>query len=223
MAAISLLLMPSGVTNRTREEVIDPLLDSAVYSYLSRCSAPFSAMRTIVLSSELLRIRTAAAKDDAAKLLNRILDSAILGSLSHALMVDRTAFVFATGQSKPENRWTSRHRKTAFWNVLAAESWARLGKFKLARGCLQKAIVSYQGTQWKAIEATVNHLRLETMMIDKLVLSPVILAESSASGHISKLDFAGPSPSVKTSSLKQVLVAEQVDSGHRLATESYEA
>ena len=168
MLVITTLLMPGTLTNKIRQDTIEPTLDSAVYGYLSRCSSPYSALRAMLVTAELLRIRPGGAKDDAAKWIMRAMDSNLVGEMTRALLVSRTSFCFATG----DEVYGSRKRKSAFWQVLAAEHWSTIGKRRLARKALKEALSVYGTTEWVAIESCLRMLANETGLSDTFLLTP---------------------------------------------------
>ncbi|KAJ8608542.1 hypothetical protein MRB53_039596 [Persea americana] len=182
MYIITLLLMPGPITNKIRVETIEPTLDSAVYGYLSRCSAPFSALRAMLLTAELLRIRPGGAKDDAAKWIMRAMDSNLVGELTRALLVSRTSACFSTGDHEAISPagyvapYTGcRRRKAAFWQVLAAEHWSTIGKQRLARQALRSALSVYHTSStnsWIAIASCLKLLCTETGLTHEFLLSP---------------------------------------------------
>ncbi|KAI9836585.1 MAG: hypothetical protein M1819_001217 [Sarea resinae] len=139
MTAISTLLIPQTMTSKTRSETIDQMLDSAAYSYLTRCSNPYGALRSLALASELLKVRGGSAADDAAKWDIRVLESKILGPVGNTLFTERVAACFASRKGAGTVGWGARRRKGALWNVLAADAWLKLEKFVQAEKCLDEA------------------------------------------------------------------------------------
>ncbi|KAK5239151.1 hypothetical protein LTR16_012219, partial [Cryomyces antarcticus] len=67
MAAISTLLASQSLSTKARLDTVDQMLETACYSYITRCAAPYSALRTLALGLELLKLRGASAADDAAR------------------------------------------------------------------------------------------------------------------------------------------------------------
>ncbi|OLL23312.1 Transport protein particle subunit trs85-2, partial [Neolecta irregularis DAH-3] len=63
MAAVSQLMVNAG---RVRADAVDAMLDAASYSYLSRCSLPYYALRSVVVAAELMRAGAGAGADGAA-------------------------------------------------------------------------------------------------------------------------------------------------------------
>jgi hypothetical protein len=180
MYIISLLLINQPITTKTRVDTIDPTLDAAMYSYLSRCSSPYSALRAILLTAELLRIRPSGAKDDAARYIMRAMDSQICGEMTRALLVERVAACFATDDEGAPGTgptpWSgARRRKAAFWRILAAEHWSTIGKYRLARTALESALTVYGDVElqsWVAIQGTIKMLKTETGMTADFLLTP---------------------------------------------------
>ncbi|CCG82666.1 Putative uncharacterized protein [Taphrina deformans PYCC 5710] len=183
MFVVSQLLIPGPITTRMRAETIEPTLDSALYGYLSRCSAPFSALRAMLLTAELLRIRPGGAIDDAAKWIMRIMESNLVGEMTRALLVERTSYCFANGETEsaktePDavstNYTGTRKRKAAFWSVLAAEHWSTISKHRLARHAITEALKVYGNSEWIAIQGTLNLLKAETGLVDEYHLTPPV-------------------------------------------------
>ena len=139
MAVLSLLLTGQPLTTKVRQDTIDPTLDLALYSYLTRCTASYSALRCVLVSVELLRSRGGGAAEDAARWAIRALEINALGSIGHALVTERVSACYAVRKGVGSGAWGSRRRKTAMWNILAAKGWMELGKRGRARGCLEEA------------------------------------------------------------------------------------
>lgn len=183
MFVVSQLLQSPTITEKMRTEVITPTLDSALYNYLSRSTAPFSALRTMLLTAELLRHKGGGLVDDAAKLIMRIMAENLVGEMTRALLVDRVGFCFASGQMQSikcpagvhpaaVNYAGSRRRKAAFWRALAAESWSSIGKHRLARQALREALKVYEDTEWIAIQGTLSTLKFDTGLSETYDLTP---------------------------------------------------
>lgn len=139
MAAVSLLMLPQQLSSKTRSETIDQMLESALYSYVTRCNAPYGAMRSLILSLELLRLRGGTNIDDAGRWGLRILESRILGPIGDALVKERLAICYASKQEVGSWNGGGRRRKSAAWSVLASDSWARQCKYVPAQRCLNEA------------------------------------------------------------------------------------
>jgi hypothetical protein len=147
LAALSALLSTSPLTSKTRTENIDAWIDAASYSYTDRqrSAAPYYALRTLTLSLELLRLRGSSAADDAARWAARILDAKLVGPVGAALFTERISACYAVRTGVGALKVGSRGRKAAFWAVLAAQGWWRLGKALQAEKCLDRAMVLYAG------------------------------------------------------------------------------
>ena len=144
MAAISTLLGSSSTTSRSRSESVDQMLETASYSYVTRCSDPYAALRCLTLAVELLKRRGGAAADDAAKWATRVLDLNIVGPSGHALFTERVAACYKSWVNPGSVSWSSRRRKAALWNVLASEVWLSLGKNIQSERCLNEAERLYE-------------------------------------------------------------------------------
>ncbi|KAI1340276.1 ER-golgi trafficking TRAPP I complex 85 kDa subunit-domain-containing protein [Xylariaceae sp. FL0016] len=143
MAALSLLIMPQNLSSKTRVEQIDTMFEAAFYSYITRCNAPYGALRCLILGVELLRLRGGSSIDDAAKWGIRLLESRIMGPIGDALMKERLAVCYASKQGIGTHSWGSRRRKSALWSILGAETWLAQSKFIQAQRCLNGARRTY--------------------------------------------------------------------------------
>ncbi|EER42071.1 conserved hypothetical protein [Histoplasma capsulatum H143] len=139
MCAVSTLLNPMASTAKTKLEAIDQLLDTASYSYLTRCSDAQNALRTLVLGVELLKSRGGSASDTAAKWAIRILDMGLVGDTGRILVSERVSACYASKTGSGAAKWGIRRRKAAMWAVLATESWLKQGKPNLACICLEES------------------------------------------------------------------------------------
>jgi hypothetical protein len=129
MAAISTLMGSQSIGAKVRSETIDQMLETASYSYLTRCGLSYGTLRSTTLGMELLRIRGGSASDDAARWGTKVLESNVVGSIGDALMKERVAACYASHKGAGSGRWGARTRKSALWNILAAEQWLLLEKF----------------------------------------------------------------------------------------------
>ncbi|CCF37619.1 TRAPP complex protein TRS85 [Colletotrichum higginsianum] len=139
MAAASLLIMPQSLPSKSRGETIDQMLEAAFYSYHTRCSSPFGALRSLTLGIELLRLRGGSCIDDAVRWGIRLLDSKILGSVGDALMKERLAVCYASKPGVGSGAWGHRKRKSAMWCILAGEAWHTQQKYIQSQRCLNEA------------------------------------------------------------------------------------
>ncbi|KAF2750527.1 hypothetical protein M011DRAFT_456392 [Sporormia fimetaria CBS 119925] len=145
MSALSALLSTAPQSTKTRAESIDGWIEAASYSYTDRqrSAAPYYALRTLALSLELLRLRSPAAADDAARWASRILEVGLVGPVGHALFTERVSACYAVRTGLGTLHFGSRRRKAAFWAVMAAESWFRLDKALQAEKCVDLALRFY--------------------------------------------------------------------------------
>ncbi|KAI9724124.1 MAG: hypothetical protein M1812_000843 [Candelaria pacifica] len=139
MAAISTLLNPQLMNSKMRSETIDRMLDNAAYSYITRCAAPYCALRCLALGIELLKVRGSSSADDAARWATRVLELRVVGPIGHALFTERVAACFGSKRGVGTGGWGARRRKSALWNVLAAEGWIKLERNLQAEKCLAEA------------------------------------------------------------------------------------
>jgi trafficking protein particle complex subunit 8 len=132
MTAITLLLLQTPLTQSKMTETLDPLLDSAIYSYTARSSSPYFSLRTTLISIELLSLRGGTAPDDAVKWASRALGTGHLGDIGTCLVVERIAACYKI-------MYPRRRRKMALWSMLACESWIGVGCKGFATRCLRDA------------------------------------------------------------------------------------
>jgi hypothetical protein len=141
MAAVSLLLStPANV--KIRIEGVDQYLETAYYSYITRVTMPYHALRTLLLGVELLKMRDGNALDDAARWCAKILEDRLVGPVGYSLIMERIANCFAAKSTTIVAE--GRRRKSAFWWTLAAESWMKGEKTRQAEKCLGEALRLYE-------------------------------------------------------------------------------
>ncbi|ODQ63667.1 hypothetical protein NADFUDRAFT_84289 [Nadsonia fulvescens var. elongata DSM 6958] len=201
MAAISILMSinppQSILSTKTRTDIIEPLLDSAIYTYISRSSMPTYALRCILISSELLCTvgSPLAASYDATKWLLKALDEKLVGRLGYALLMERISNAYGvhgeiseinrnrrrgtaspaldqnnnTSNNTNTNRKTkvsdliqstsggTRHRKAAFWLLLAAREWYDANDYKQVQLCTENANHVYGEMDWTVREDGILH------------------------------------------------------------------
>lgn len=150
MSVIAGLLNPlaaaSGKALRIAE--YEGMLETAGYSYLTRCNDPASAVRALLISVELLKVRGRAASEIAARWVMRCLEWNVLGENSKVLVGERVmSCLGAMGSSAGDGRswgWGSRKRKAGMWSVVAAEDWMKLGQVGFASSRLEDADRFYE-------------------------------------------------------------------------------
>ncbi|KAL9124799.1 MAG: hypothetical protein Q9217_005918 [Psora testacea] len=142
MAAVSFLLLPFS-QSKTRSDAIDQMLETAVYSYLTRNSSPFEATRCLILGMELLQSCGSVAADHAARWAGRLLELGIIGPASQTLTSERIAEYYMSRVDFAILHQSPRRRQAALWNILAAHSWDRLGRSLQARSRFQVASLLY--------------------------------------------------------------------------------
>ena len=146
MAAISLLLMPQTMSARSRSETVNHLLESASYSYLTRCGLTFGVTRCLTLAIELLRSRGSAFAEEAARWGGRLLELGVVSPTTQGFLSERIAECYDSRAGAGVSGWDSRSRQAALWNLLAADTWIRTGHVSRAQSCLQQASKVYSGT-----------------------------------------------------------------------------
>lgn len=164
MAALSYLLIPQTASTRSRSETVDQMLETATYSYLTRCSLPFGAISTLTLALELLKSRGPTAAEDAARWGGKLLELGVLTPIAQAFMAERMAECY---RSRAAGRGLlslgARRRQTAFWSLLAAESWIRTEKPLQARRQLAQARRLYGSLTETETERKNTHLPSASM------------------------------------------------------------
>ncbi|KAH8808775.1 ER-golgi trafficking TRAPP I complex 85 kDa subunit-domain-containing protein [Xylogone sp. PMI_703] len=143
MSAISQLMLPQSMSSKVRAETVDQMLETASYSYVTRCSESYGALRCLTLGMELLRLRGGSAIDDAARWGVKLLESKVVGPIGDALIKERIAACYSTKKGTGSELWGSRIRKSALWSILAADAWLALDKPKQAQQRLEEAMRKY--------------------------------------------------------------------------------
>ena len=143
MAAISTLLIPQAMSSKSRAETVDQMLETASYSYITRCGAQYGALRCLALGMELLRLRGGSATEDAARWGSRLLDNKVVGVVGDALVKERIAACYAFKKGSGSENWGARTRKSAVWTILAADAWLTLGKVQQSKQRLDEVEGKY--------------------------------------------------------------------------------
>lgn len=143
MAAITSLLIPHAFHSKSRSESLDQMLETAAYSYLTRCSMPFNVNRCLTIAMELLKNRGPIAADDAARWGGKLLDLGVLTPSAQALTTERIAECYMSRTRAPLAAAGIRQRQAALWNVLGSDSWLRLDRPDQAQVRLREASALY--------------------------------------------------------------------------------
>ena len=129
MAAVSYLLIPQTYgREKIRSETVDSMLDTAAYSYLTRCSLPFGAIRGLTTATELLKARGSGSAENAARWAGKLLEVGVLSPTAQAFMAERMADCYRTRGVNGLLAFSERRRQSAFWSLIAAQSWTRVEK-----------------------------------------------------------------------------------------------
>lgn len=141
MCCISTLLNPLIGTGSSKFKIenFDQMLETASYSYVTRCSNPALAIRSILLGVELLKVRGRTATELAAKWAIRSLELGLLGSIGRVLISERVTSCFAERIGVGNTSWGTRKRKAALWSVMTADEWMKLGRAEFASERLEEA------------------------------------------------------------------------------------
>lgn len=117
MSAISYLMSQDGhnLTIKSRTDIIESLLDSATYSYISRCSMPSYALRCILIASELMCTTTSpsAASDGATRWLLKAANENLTGPLGKALLLERISNAYSVHDMIVYNKVRPYHNSSA--------------------------------------------------------------------------------------------------------------
>ena len=163
MCCISNLLNPllsssssssSSSKSLPKLETFDAMLEASSYSYLTRCNEPALALRAMLLTIELLKVRGRLASELASKWAIRALELnlASQGTSSHVLISERIASCFAGNRHSHSSTTTitnhhptagyslsHRTRHAALWSLTSAEEWMKLGQATFAAARLDDA------------------------------------------------------------------------------------
>ena len=143
MAAITSLLTPHTFNSKSRSESLDQMLETATYSYLTRCSMSFNVNRCVTIAIELLKSHDPVAMDDAARWGGKLLELSVLTPSAQALNSERIAECYLSRKTALLGTAGARKRQAALWNVLASDSWLKLDKPDQARVRLSEASALY--------------------------------------------------------------------------------
>lgn len=173
MCAVSYLLSPDGLSLsvKSRVDIIESMMELAIYSYISRSGMPTYALRCILMCAELMcttRSPTAASEGSARWILKALneklvgpLGSAILlervsncyschSAIAHSNYADSAAKAAANGNQSTVGTKNTRDRKAAFWMLLAAREWAASGEERLPEvsDCIAVSQETYGDLAW---------------------------------------------------------------------------
>ena len=135
MAATTYLALPPSA--RFRADIVDALLDTASYSYLTRCEMPANASRALIMGMELLKIRRT---DDAPRWGGRLLELGILSPVGQTMVTERMAESYRLSTPAANRENGNRIRQAAFWSVLAAQSWVQIRHPEQAERCMRESL-----------------------------------------------------------------------------------
>lgn len=176
MSAISYLMSQEGqkLSIKSRLDIVESLLDSSIYSYISRCSMFSYALRCILLASELMCVTTSpsAASDGATKWFLKAVNEDLTGPLAKALLLERISNAYSVfdfiiynssndsggikyghDHKQPDSnevvtarsRKSTRNRKAAFWMLLASRQWTALSEAGSAAGSVAHSSITDAG------------------------------------------------------------------------------
>jgi trafficking protein particle complex subunit 8 len=175
-------MLSSSLTTAKRTETVDPLLDSAVYSYSSRLSSPYYALRTTLLVVELLSLKGGTIPDDAVKWAIRALATGTLDDFTHSILIHRIVTCY-------KQMYPRRKRKMALWSMIACENWVSLDCKGFALGCLKDAMGVYKecadfGHIQRHLKGLVDHLDVPNGVATEKATEVVDLQDTATEGPI---------------------------------------
>ena len=135
MSAATYLLLPQNA--KFRFDAVNALLDSAVYSYLTRCEMPGGALRALIMNMELLKIKRT---DDAPRWGGRLLELGVLSPIEQTLIAERMAECYQLQTLVTDREMGNRVRQAAFWSVLAAQSWIQIRQPEQAKRHMDESL-----------------------------------------------------------------------------------
>ena len=135
MSAATYLILPQNT--RFRSDIADALLDTAAYSYLTRCELPANALRALIMGMELLKVRKT---DDAPRWGGRLLELSILSPIGQTMVTERMAECYRLSTPFGNRESGNRIRQAAFWSVLAGQSWIRIGRAEQVGRCMKASL-----------------------------------------------------------------------------------
>lgn len=163
MAAMSMLLAGQSTGSRSRIDTINQLLDTASYSFITRCSSPREAIRCMVLAVELYINNAGTGAKEAARWGNRILELSILTPIIQVLLAERLVVANRSRSPYLDILQQSPFRKAALWNLLSAETWLTRQHADNAEKQLASALNVYGEpgveTEFASFEGTQDYLR----------------------------------------------------------------
>ena len=153
MAAVSMLLLPvsssaAALASKSKLDTIEIYLESAFYSYKTRCGQSLGALKAALVGIELLRSRRGTNIDYAIRLGSLLLESKILGPIGDCMVKERLAVCLAEASCRvpgdgPSLSMKSRKRKSGLWAVMATEAWIQSGNTAQASRCINYAKLAY--------------------------------------------------------------------------------
>lgn len=220
MCCISTLLNPLIGTGSSKFKIesFDQMLETASYSYATRCSAPSLALRSILLGVELLKVRGRSATELAARWAIRSLELGLLGSMGHVLVSERITSCFADRIGVGNTSWGTRKRKAALWSVMTADEWMKLGRAEFASERLEEAQELYNET--KNSEAVKDYAELAEYLTQLRLAVRMKLGQArrrTLSGATGPFDGAGQGEDeIEDETIEQMATVEKLDTkAHR--------
>jgi hypothetical protein len=139
MLAVSLLLGAQADSGKSKFDMIDHSADTATYSYLTRCTDIYRAIRCLILITELYRNIGTSGAESSAKWAQRLLELSILSPLTQSIMAERLLANYTLYSTTGAEDWKSGSRKAAFWCFMSSRLWLKLDMPVLADRQLRAA------------------------------------------------------------------------------------
>jgi len=163
MTAASMLMTAQVVGSRGRVDIVNQLLDTASYSFITRCSSPQEATRCMILAIELYLCQDDIGSKESARWGSRLLDLSITSPLAQVLVAERLVRSWSTRSQYLSVFSESPFRKSALWSLLASDGWVKLKQPEFAVNNLDSTIAIYGNTEVETevaeFEGTQDYLR----------------------------------------------------------------
>lgn len=157
-AVVYLASRTSMLSLKSFTNTIEPLLDSAVYSYISRCHLPGRALRAILSTVELIASSECEplVASQAATWLLKVDTESLVGGAGVVMIRQRIANLYVQQNRQYPD---SSRRKVAFWNLFAAQSLRSYSDSPLCFAELKQCVetannYSYSSIEWPHEEGT---------------------------------------------------------------------
>jgi hypothetical protein len=170
MAALSTLLLPYTANSKVPLETVDALLETAYYSYFTRCGCSYETLRCLLLAMELFKSIGRGGLEQTARWGTRVLDANLTGQIGRALVMERITACFGSNYLSLTGVWKYRRRKASLWSILAAETWHDMQIEREAKKCLDLASIDLKGLPSTDTDTMFEEAVLFTDTLERTVL-----------------------------------------------------